>query len=58
MTDADRGVLVVGDTTVDLYPVGEGSLAVGNAAGAAAAATVAPFDPDAAAVVAERLDDS
>ena len=30
MTDADRGVLVVGDTTVDLYPVGEGSLASGS----------------------------
>lgn len=30
MTDADRGVLVVGDTTVDLYPVGGGSLASGS----------------------------
>ena len=31
--------------------------AIGNAAGAAAAATVAPFDPNAATVVTERLDD-
>ena len=30
MTDADRGALVVGDTTVDLYPVGDGSLASGS----------------------------
>ena len=30
MSEAERGVLVVGDTTVDLYPVGDGSLASGS----------------------------